>query len=97
MCSPASLAGSSIDGVSNLNTSNNPLSPSSAMLSPTALADASSSSCVNKKTIFTAKGKGKKKHLFTSNQQLLRRNNHWFGRNELNYVHYQDFNTFQEE
>ena len=73
MCSPASLAGSSIDGVSNLNTSNNPLSPSSAMLSPTALADASSSSCVNKKTIFTAKGKGKKKHLFTSNQQLLRR------------------------
>ena len=23
--------------------------------------------------------------------------NHWFGRNELNYVHYQDFNTFQEE
>ena len=63
MCSPASIAGSSIDGTSNnnsgLNTSNAPISPSSAMLSPTALADASSSSSINKKTIFTAKGKGK--------------------------------------
>ena len=63
MCSPASIAGSSIDGASNnnsaLNTSNAPISPSSAMLSPTALADASSSSSINKKTIFTAKGKGK--------------------------------------
>ena len=59
MCSPASLAGSSIDGASNNNTLVNPISPSSAMLSPTALADASSSSSVNKKTVFTAKGKGK--------------------------------------
>ena len=63
MCSPASIAGSSIDGTSNNNslnnTSINPISPSSAMLSPTALADASSSSSVNKKTVFTAKGKGK--------------------------------------
>ena len=59
MCSPASIAGSSIDGASNNNTLVNPISPSSAMLSPTALADASSSSSVNKKTVFTAKGKGK--------------------------------------
>ena len=59
MCSPASIAGSSIDGASNNNTLTNPISPSDAMLSPTALADASSSSSVNKKTVFTAKGKGK--------------------------------------
>ena len=67
MCSPASIAGSSISGISNTNsissnlnnTSTHPISPSSAMLSPTALADASSSSSVNKKTVFTAKGKGK--------------------------------------
>ena len=59
MCSPASIAGSSIDGASNNNTLVNPISPCSEMLSPTALADASSSSSVNKKTIFTAKGKGK--------------------------------------
>ena len=67
ICSPVSIAGSSISGISNANsaptnisnTSAHPLSPSSAMLSPTALADASSSSSVNKKTVFTAKGKGK--------------------------------------